>query len=162
MQSKPLRQAIDLELDTMGMRGPIKRRDVAQRVMLTAPEDYWSERDKAEARLSYLQKQVKSRMNESHSPEYIERYLTSVPDELRTIFRKVPRFICISPRGGQESEHVMTFVATRENWAANYALKDHVVQATKISRDHARDIIDLLDAGGADTLMDLLGRGRGV
>jgi len=27
---------------------------------------------------------------------------------------------------------------------------------------NARDIIDLLDAGGADTLMDLLGRGRGV
>lgn len=157
MQSRPLRQTIDVVLDTMGMRGPVKRRDVAEEVLRSAPEDYWSIGDLREARLAYLQGEIATRMAETHSAEYIERYLTCVPDKYRAMLRKVPRFICISPRGGRDSEHVMTFAATPEHWAANYALKDHVVQATVVSRDHARDIHDLLTASGAKSLMELLG-----
>jgi hypothetical protein len=51
----------------------------------------------------------------------------------------------------------MTLFATRQDWKANFDLKDHIVDATRISRDNARDIRDLLVATGRESLAELLG-----
>jgi hypothetical protein len=156
MESKPLKQAIDLALDTLGMQGPVTRREVAEEVLRAAPDDHWSYGDLREARLAFIQREVAARMGEAHSPEFIERHLTRIPDEYRAMLRKVPRFICVSANGGAGSHHVMSFVATAEQWQANFDLKKRVVEASTISRDHARDIRDLLVSTGARSLADLL------
>lgn len=155
MHSKPLRQAVDLALDTLGMQGPVTRREVAEHVMRSAPDDYWSVGDLRDARIAYLQSEIASRMGEALSEGYIDRFLPHVPEQHRAMLQKVPRFICISPRGGREAQHVMSFVATVEHWDANFKLKDHVVQATTVSRDFARDIRDLLLATGCRSLIEL-------
>lgn len=160
MQSKPLRQAVDLALDTMGMRGPIKRRDVAEQVLRSAPDEYWSAGDLRESKIHYLQGEIAARMGEFHSTEFIEQHLIYVPEKYRDMLRKMPRFICISPRGGRDAEHVMTFLATPEHWAANFALKDYGVQALTGSRDFARDFHDLLVSRGARSLADFLSNER--
>jgi len=156
MHSKPLRQAVDLALDTMGMRGPVRRRDVAEEVLRAASDDYWALGDLREAKLAYLHNEIAVRMTAAHSPEFIEPYLTHVPDKYRAMLRRIPRFICVSPRGGRDAQHVMTFCATPADWEANFALKDHIVEATRISRDSARDIRDLLVATGCNSLAELL------
>jgi hypothetical protein len=156
MQSKPLKQAIDLALDTMGMRGPVTRREVAEEVMRAAPEDHWSFGDLRDARLAYIQTEVAARMGETHTPEFIERHLTHIPEKYRAMLRKVPRFICVSAQGGRGAQHVMAFIATPDDWASNFDLKDFVVERTRVSRDHARDIRDLLVSTGASSLADLM------
>lgn len=158
MQSKPLRQAIDLSLDVLGMRGEVTRREVAQHVLRSTTDNDWSVGDEQEARLSYIQTEVAVRMNEPHSDQFIDQYLIHVPDKFRSILRGLPRFICVSPRGGREAKHVMTFRATKDQWAANFELKDRIVEATTVSRDESRVVHDLLAANGADSLLELLQR----
>lgn len=158
MQSKPLRQAVDLALDVLGMQGPVTRREVAQYVLRSTTDNDWSVGDEQEARLAFIQNEVAAHMSESHSDQFIEQYLMHVPEKFRPVLRGLPRFICISPRGGREAQHVMTFRATKEHWAANFELKDRIVEATRLSRDESRVVHDLLAANGADSLFDLLSR----
>ena len=160
MQSKPLKQIVAMVIDSRGMEGPITRRALAEEVMRMAGNDKWSVADEYGARLAFLQNEITTQMNEPHSAAFIERHMVDIPEQFRDTLRKIPRFICVSPRGGRAADHVMTLIATREHWEANFALKDHIVQATRISRNESRDIRDLLEATGATCLADLLGSGR--
>ena len=155
MNSKPLKQSISLVLDTKGMQGPITRRSVAEEVMRIAGKECWSASDEWEAKLAYVQKEIRTQMNEAYSQEFIERNVLYVPEQYRDTFCKMSRFICISSKGGRDSDHVMTLVATKDHWEANFALKDRIVQATRASRDESRDIRDLLEMSGASCLADL-------
>lgn len=155
MHSKPLRQTIDITLDTMGMSGPVKRRDVAEAVMRSTPDEYWAEADKRDARLAYIQSAVTTRMNEVHSPEYVGQYLHNVPKDVREALTSVPRFICITPRGGRDAVHVLAVMATPDQWLANFNLKNKVVEATTQSRERSRDMHDLLAKHAASCLLDL-------
>lgn len=156
MHSKPLRQAVDLALDTMGMQGPVTRRQVAQRVIEMTTDQDWALGDQVEARIAYLQQEIASRMSAPHSPHIVQQYATRIPPAYRNLFDKLPRFICISPRGGREAQHVMALNATADDWAANMRLKERITEATAISTDVSRSIHDLLRATRSTSLADLL------
>lgn len=156
MQSRPLKQAINLALDTLGMQGPVTRRQVAEKVLRETTQDHWAVGDEREAKIAYLMTGVAEAMNEPHGNHIVEQYMFRVPEEYRAVLRGLPRFICVSPRGGRASEHVMTILATPEQWAANFELKDRIVEATTISRDESRAILLLLKSTGARSLSELL------
>ena len=160
MHSRPLKQAIQLALDTMGMQGPISRRDVARQVKRVSPPDHWSLEDHDDADMAYLMGGVRVCMNQPHSDAFIDQHLANMPDELRAKFHNTPRFICISAGGGRDSQHVMTFLATPEQFDNNFKLKDRVVRATTVSRDVSRDIRDLLKLHNANSLCELFGGGN--
>ncbi len=154
MESRPIKQAVAMALDTLGMDGPVTRRAIAEEVMRYPPP--WSVSDEYGAKLALVQREAKVQMNAPHSQEFIERHMGHVPEEIRDTIRNIPFYICISPRGGRDAVHVRALLATKEHWEANFALKDHIVQATRLSRDESRDIRDLLEMTGAECLADLL------
>ncbi len=156
MESRPLKQLIALVLDTKGMEGPVTRRELADEVMKLAASDQWSASDQYNANRDYIQKGITVQMGEAHSPEFIAVHFSHIPEEHRDTLRKIPLYICISSGGGRGSQHIRTLVATKEHWEANFALKDQIVQATRVSRNRSRDIRDLLEATGAGCLADLL------
>ena len=92
----------------------------------------------------------------AHGAEFTKRYFGALTPEIRDTLEGVPRFICISPRGGRSSLHMMTLNATKEHWAANFALKDQIAEATRLSAEASREIRDLLESSGVDCLADLL------
>ena len=155
MQSKPIKQAVALILDTKGMEGPVTRREIAEHVMRLVVPESWSISDKYDAEFAYIQREVGVQMGELHSTEFIKRHL-NIPEKYRNLLLKIPQFICISSKGGRGSEHIKTFIATREHWAANFDLKGQIVKATRTSQDASRDIRELLEATGAGCLADLL------
>ena len=155
MHSKELREAIDITLDSMGMQGPIKRRDVARRVLMICPRDQWAQADVVESDLAYMQTLVMQRMNIPHSEDFINRHMAALPDDVRAILGKIPRFICITAGGGSGSEHVMAINATKEHWLANIRLKKRVADAAFISLDQSQRIRDMLEHMGADSIADM-------
>lgn len=158
MESKPLRQLIDTTLDTAGMSGPFRRRDIAERVYRSAPDDYWTLADAKEARVSWLMDVLHTRMTETHSQQFIDQYFSHLPDEVIGLLGAIPRFICISAGGGREAEHVMSVMATPEHWDANFKLKDRIAKATMAKRNEARSVRDLLVANRVQSLMEFVQR----
>ncbi len=148
-------QAIDLALDTLGMRGPVTRRQVAEEVIRSTTDDYWSYGDIVESKVAYLQTEIAARMGEPHSQRILDQYLPHIPSEYWPVLRSLPRFICISPRGGRDAQHVMAIYATADQWAANFELKDRIVAATTVSRNDSRNIRLLLESTGVRSLADL-------
>lgn len=158
MHSRPLRQAVDLALDTLGMQGPITRRQVAEEVIRSTTDDCWSYADQREARIAYLQREIADRMAQPVGDHLVQEYLPHVPAEYRTLVDGLPRFICVTPRGGRDSQHVMSIFATADQWAASYRLKDKIAKATENHRDRDRSVHLMLQSFGAATLVDLFSR----
>lgn len=158
MQSKKLKEIIRMTMDVRSMDGPVTRRALAEETMRVSANEHWSASDEYEARLSYLMDEIKYEMAQVHSDEFITRELSHAPEEIRDTLRKIPQWICISARGGRGSEHVKAVLATPEQWAANFALKDQIVEATRVSRNESRDVQDLLESTGASCLADLFKR----
>ena len=156
MESKPLKQHIAMALDHLGMEGPVTRREVAEEAMRYITPDCWSVSDRYEADMAFFQKGIRDLMNETHSPGFIDHNLDCIPEGIRDTLREIPVWICVSPRGGRSAVHVRALLATKEQWEANFALKDNIVQATRLSRNASRDIRNLLDSTGSDCLSDLM------
>lgn len=155
MHSKQLRQMIDLELDAAGMRGAVKRRDVAEAVLIKSRDQHWSLADERDAKMAYLQSEVAAAMNAPLGDEFIQQYLPSVPPQFHAALSGIPRFICVSARGGRDAEHVMSLNATTDQWGATLKLRENVVEWTRRKTEPIREIVDLLASLGAETLMDL-------
>ncbi len=154
MESKPIKQAVSMVLDTLGMEGPVTRRAIAERVMRFNPP--WSVSDEYDAKLALVQRETRDQMNAPHSREFIDHHLDHIPEEIRDTIRNIPFYICISPSGGRSAVHIRTLLATKEHWEANFALKDRIAEATRLSSEESRDIRDLLEVTGARCLADLL------
>lgn len=155
MESKPLKQQIALIVDTMGMRGPVERRSIAEQVYHATNEDYWSSTDQQEAQIQYIMGEVATYMNTPLAAQDIARILPSVPETYRAFLEAMPRFICISERGGRGSKHVMTWQATTDDWESNIKLKEFVVERGMISTDASRAMRDMLIEHKAECLADL-------
>ena len=156
MESRPLKNVINMVMDIRGMAGPVTRRSIAEEVMRCDLTNKWSASDEYEARIAYIGRAIKSKMRGTHSLDFINRNLSHIPPEYWGTLRQLSRWICISSGGGHGSEHVMTLVATKAHWQANFKLKDHIVNLTRASRDNSREVRDLLERTGAGCLADLL------
>jgi len=161
MKSKKLKQAINLALDVMGMKGPVTRRAVAEEVMARTNDKYWSARDERTARVNYLISEIAAAMNQPHGEHIFEAYDVDLPREYWRKISKLPRFICISPRGGAKARHVMTLFATVRHWEANFELKDAIAEATAMSRDESADMMRILRSEEAANLHSVLTGGKG-
>lgn len=155
MESRPLKQQIALIVDTMGMQGLVERRTAAEEVYRTTTDDYWSEGDTREARVQYLMTEITAYMNTPLASEDINRIMPRVPAEYRAFLETMPRYICISERGGRGAKHVMAWRASPDDWDSNFQLKAFVAERATISRDASRAMRDLLIANHANCLADL-------
>lgn len=155
MESKPLKQQVALVVDTMGMQGLVEKRLAAERIYAEAPTDYWCLADEREAKIQHIMREVTAYMHAPLADDVKDQILVNVQPELRTAVEKLPRYICISERGGRRAEHVMSWRATKEHWLANFRLKAFVTDRAALSRDDSRDIIDLLENMDANCLADL-------
>ena len=158
MHSHPLKQAVILAVDTLGMKGPVERRVAAEDAYRAAPSDYWAAADDREARIQYLMGEVTSYMREPHGQDVLERILSKVPKDLWPLIAQIPRYICISVRGGRGSQHVMSWRASPEDWDKNMRLKEYVAEHTFMSTKVAYDVRNLLKTAHAASLEDLLTR----
>lgn len=158
MESIPLKQSVALVVDTMGMKGPVERRVAAERVYADTPDDYWSSSDMREARIQYIQQAVTHYMNAPLGEADAATITQRVPPEHRALFDKLPRYICISTRGGRSAQHVMTWRATVDDWEANISLKSYVTERADLSTRRSRNVRDLLESAGAKSLEELFGR----
>lgn len=152
MHSIALRQAILLELETAGMRGPVRRRDVAEAVYHKAHgSELWALADEREAKMDYLIRAVAVLQAEPMSEEYIDQYLPRLPQRYRQTLSKMPTWICVSASG----LHIMAITAKASDWAANARLKRNIADAVMIRADQASDIARILLAEGANSIRDL-------
>jgi hypothetical protein len=135
------------------MKGPITRRAIAEEVCSTAPDEFWAFGDIHEAKIAYLMREVRTYMNEP-LPAHIAEKLV-VPEDCREAMQKLPRYICVSPRGGRGAEHVMSWMATVSDWERNLELKQMVTAYAQKSVDEAEEILQLLRRLKARSLSDL-------
>lgn len=154
MHSKKLNQVIRVELDTAAMRGPVNRRDIAERVYSIVHDspDYWSLADKRDALVNAIFDGVVDAMDERITPEHLHSILPRVPAKFQHLLEKMPTFICINASAGL---HVLSVNATQEDWAASAKLKSSIAERVKSHADIANDIRMLLASEGAQTLADL-------
>ena len=156
MHSKALTQSVRLTLDTMGMRGPVTRRAVAEKVLRTRPEKDWALADLYDAKLAYLIGCVTRMMSEPLTQAYLDRNLSeSIPQKFRDTLANAPSFICTSKRGGRASPHVMSIKATHAEWEAYIDLKKYVEGRVNHARRMDENILDLLIMMKAETIEDL-------
>ena len=158
MRSKPLRQAVSLALDVLSEKGPITRRQVVDEVLKRTTTDHWSIDDESQARANFLMGEVAQQMSEAHSDKFLDDHDIRVPESLRPLFNKMPRFICVSPRGGRDAEHVTALSATVADWEANAQLKGQIAKATNAKRDEARAFLDFLRMNRVETLGEYLNK----
>ena len=152
MHSKQLKQALRTTLDTMGMRGPVTRRSVAEKHVHSK---HWSVADEVDAKIAYLISEVARMMDAPLTQEYIDRHMPNVPEQFRNALGKVTSFICISRRGGRGAEHVMSIKATQEQWEIYIDLKRHIEGMVRAARKADQDILDLLRMMKVQTLEEL-------
>lgn len=155
MHSKRLNQFIRVELDTAAMRGPVNRREIAERVYSITRDslDFWSLADLRDAHMNAILDGVVDAMDERITPESIQRILPRVPAKFQHLLEKMPTFICINAGAGL---HVLSINATQEDWAASARLKKSIAERIKSYADIATDIGLLLASEGANTLADLV------
>lgn len=155
MESKVIKQRIALVTDSMGMNGPVEKRVVAEEVLRQSSNDQWSIADEAEARLRFLIGEVTTYMNAPLPDGLADQIAPNVPAEYAHAIAKLPRFICISERGGVHAKHVMAWLATSEEWDNNFQLKAFVAERATASRNAAREIRNLLLDTKTGCLADL-------
>lgn len=156
MHSKKLKEIIRMVMDVRSMDGPVTRRALAEEVAQIGGSQYLSAADQYEAYIQCFMAFIKAEMNLVHSEEFLAREGARLPEDIRGTLRKIPQWICTSARGGRGSEHVKAIFATPEHWAANFALKDQIVEATRVSRNESRDIKNLLESSGVTCIADLI------
>lgn len=144
MESKVLKQQITLVTDGMGMRGAIEKRVVAEEVFRQTSNEQWSAKDEREAKIRYLIGEVTTYMNAPLPEGLAEQIAPNVPSGYAHVIAKLPRFICISERGGLHAKHVMAWLATPDEWDNNFRLKAFVAERATSSRNAAREIRNLL------------------
>jgi hypothetical protein len=160
MESRPLKQAIKLALDTRD--GSFSRREVAEVVLRSTTRDAWSSRDEKEARVSYIMSELATYMRGSLSEHDTDLILRQIPASHRNALKNIgqlPRCICISARGGRDSQHVHAITASVKEWHENADLKGHIAEKTQFKRNEARGVADLLTHAGVNSLSDLI---RGI
>ena len=155
--SKPLRQLIEITLDTHSMRGPIVKRDVTDEILSSAPDEYWALADIKEARSLIVMAMLTHLMQRPLPEEAIDLILRSpaVPDKYRKALAGLPRFICIN-NGGRHPEHILTLVASREHWRKNTAMKGALEKEIRVSKNVSRNMDDLLGWADKKNLSELL------
>lgn len=155
--SKPLRQLIELTLDTHSMRGPIIKADLKDEILSAAPDEIWALADLKEARGLIVMGMLTHLMNRPLPDEAIALILKSpaVPDKYRKALAGLPRYICINS-GGKKSEHSLTLVASLEHWRSNTIMKGTLEKEVRVSKNVSRNMEDLLAWAGKENLAELL------
>ena len=155
--SKPLRQLVELTLDTHSMRGPIVKADVADEVLDSAPSEYWALADTKGGQRLMVMGLLTHLMQRPLPDEAIDLILKSpaVPDEYRNALAGLPRWICIE-EGGRRPKHSLTLIASRGHWQANTALKGTLEKEVRVSKNVSRNMDDLLAWAGKNNLAELL------
>lgn len=161
MDSKALKQNIALAADFLGMRGPVEKRTVAEEVMARTSHDQWSQADIREAMIRYVMGEITAYFNGPLPVDIQDSIRIVIPPSFRDSIGMLPRFICISERGGVGAQHVMTYLASVEDWDKNYQLKAFVAERAAAARNVARDIRNILIDTGAESLSEL-GQSRGA
>ena len=112
--------------------------------------------DMREARVLYLMREIGTLMKEPLGQDFVDKHLSHLPPELHYLLPNIPRFICVTKRGGRNAEHVLAIYATVEQWENNFALKDDIAHRTGVAAEESRDIGDLLKSRGAGCLADMI------
>ena len=155
--SKPLRQLIELTLDTHSMRGPIEKGPIADEILESTPDEYWALADIHNIRRAGIMAELTALMNRPLPPQAIDLILNSpaVPNKFRKAIAGLPRYICIN--GGKHPKHSLTLVARREHWTENTAMKGGLEKEIRVSKNVSRNMDDLLEWAGKESLAELLG-----
>ncbi len=155
--SKPLRQLIELTLDTHSMRGPIEKGIIADEILVSTPDEYWAQADIRNIRRAGIMSELTSMMNRPLPQQAIDLIFNSpaVPDKYRKPIAGLPRYICVNG-GGRHALHALTLVATRAQWQENTALKGDIETKIRVSKNVSRNMDDLLEWTGKESLAELL------
>ena len=158
MESKPLQQAIDLVLDTESMKGPVRKREMAELVARQVSPDQWSINDLNDAQTKYIMSEISTRMTVPLSEEYIRMYMPNLSRDMWDLIITIPRFICVSPNAGPNSEWVLSYIATAEEWKNNASMKSDKASATQFHANVSKTIHDYLVHNKADSILEFTNR----
>ena len=154
MQSKRVKQAIALSVDTLIMQGPFTIREAAALARGSIHDSDYSVADLIERDMAWLMRAVKEYATHALSQGDMQTLYSRVPDAFRAAMPEVSRCICSKP--GREAEWVGVFEASRDAWKLNMEMKEFIAARTAVSAEDARFIYDLLKFTGKETLGDLL------
>lgn len=156
MHSKKLKQNITLALEQLAGRGePVTRREVVEFVELVSSDDHWCEQDRRDARYGYYLSAVTDEMKTPVSQETLDRLMPNVPREYLPLLFGLESWICVSPKPGPDSRHMMSLLATADHWAANARLKMTMAERTAARADQSKDALRLIREKGITRLADL-------
>ena len=81
--------------------------------------------------------------------------LGSLPEKYRAAFGGLPRFVCVSARGGRKALWRSAIFAEDEHFDAAIELRDYLIHHTQQSRDALKEARDALRHTGAKCIADL-------
>ncbi len=156
METKKAKQAVTLALDLCGQRGRFTKRDVAEEAHVLVKWDNLSLADRREALMLFLIKEAAYQMKAKLSTDIKDHLLTNVPPEIYPIFERLPKCICVSPKGGSTPFYVFTLYADEEDWGGFIGTIEVMEQKMASAKQVARDALALLKERGAGTIYEAI------
>lgn len=153
MESKPLKQLIQLIMDAAGMRGAVSKREIAEDVyrQATGPNKLFSLSDEKNALLQYIMGEINERF---HVPICDMARMRLPREILDALPVTVPTWICVVP--GHDAKWRLLLTATDDEWDVNYRMKDDIAARTRLTSNVSRNIRDALRQAGVKCLQDLI------
>ena len=153
MQSKKVKQAVALAVDTLMMRGAFKMRDAAIMADQSLSEKDYSTADLTDIRLTALMTAVKTYATHPLSDGDVERLLINIPKEFREAMPEIRLCICEKP--GSEAEWVGSMFADVDKaWKNNMDMKEDIARHTAMAAEDVRFIYDMLKFSGKNRLIE--------
>lgn len=156
METKKAKQAVTLALDLCGQRGRFTKREVAEEAHLLVKWDGLSLADRREALISFLMKEAGYQMKAKLSVDIKDHFINDVPAEVYPIFDRLPKCICVSPRGGAMPFYVFSVYADEEDWHGFIATIDMMQSKLKGAKQTALDALFLLEDKRAGTIYEVI------
>ena len=145
---KALRDTIRLTVDMAGMRGTFTKAELVDAFYAQHRDRLFGLQDQRERDLIYLTRCFTESMKEPLDGEVLDRL--NVPRDFLHLLDKLPRTLCICLSG----KHVLSILATADDWAANAHLKREVGQNVLAASKVSGDISKFLRDTGRESLLD--------
>lgn len=155
METRKAKKAIMLALDVCGGRGRFSKRSVAIEAHRMVKYEDLSLADQTEAMINFYMREATNQMRVRLGMD-AKAYLANIPNDVAPIMERLPKAICVTPRGGAAPEFVFAIYANPED-LRNYRDTIKIMREKLRGADHAVvAAIRLLEERGAGSIYEII------
>jgi len=149
LHSKALRQSLQLNFDTVMMRGG-SFREAAEETYRTTSPDAIALADQRQALISLLMTEARQLGKEKIDQDILDRQCPNLPRVVRDFLAGASKLVCV---GG--NQHKFRWMATKDEMKQTRSGKTRLIEQIQSSRDIDDEQIDMLDMYGVNSFAEL-------